>query len=814
MQANKQTSVLSWWRHSIAARLTVVSLLLIVGSLLVVGGSLIFVAYHSQRDQVQVIQQEIAAKASHTLEMYLGDVQRQLVNFARRPDLLTLEETGLRASLENLLEYRLDYVTYTGAFEEVALLASTGREVVKLSNTRKFTPADLTDRAQEEAFRKAVIGENYFGPVHQLPGSTTLVVTMAVPILGAGTQPQLVLVAEMSIKRMWEEVLPIKVGKTGYKYLVDSHAALIAADTERLNLGHIMREHVRPQSSALGADAWTQEYRGALGEQVVASATIIGRTGWTVIAELPTGEAYSGVRRMILLLTGLLFVAGGLAGGLTVHLAHRLVRPIRVLQEGARLIGQGNLDHRLRVETEDEIGRLASSFNEMVANLQQNEAALRESEVKFRSVAQSANDAIISADNSGNIIAWNMGAQTIFGYGEEEVLGQPATLLMPDRYRNAHEKGLERLRSAGESRIIGKTVEFHGLRKDGSEFPLELSLATWKTGQGTFYTSIIRDVTERKRAEDALQKAHDELEKRVEERTEEIRKLSRAVEQSPSIAIIADPHGNIEYVNPKFTQITGYSLEEVIGKNPRILKSGETPPEEYKRLWDTITAGGEWRGEFRNKRKNGESYWAAASISAIKNSEGIISHFLSVQEDISERKRAEKELQHAKEAAEAANQAKSAFLANMSHELRTPLNAILGYAELILDEIYGEVPETIRDVLERVDKSGRHLLGLINDVLDLSKIEAGELTLSLNDYSMKEVVHAVFTSVESLAAEKKLGLKVTVAPDLSADRPGAAEPRGERDQVHRGRRGQDTGASIRRRVPGLGVRHGFGDRSG
>jgi len=119
---------------------------------------------------------------------------------------------------------------------------------------------------------------------------------------------------------------------------------------------------------------------------------------------------------------------------------------------------------------------------------------------------------------------------------------------------------------------------------------------------------------------------------------------------------------------------------------------------------------------------------------------------------------------------EAASRHKSQFLANMSHELRTPLNAILGYTELILDEIYGEVPETIQEVLERVDKSGRHLLGLINDVLDISKIEAGELKLSLNDYSMKEVVHTVFTSVESLAAEKKLGLKVTVAPDLPRGR--------------------------------------------
>jgi signal transduction histidine kinase/HAMP domain-containing protein len=116
---------------------------------------------------------------------------------------------------------------------------------------------------------------------------------------------------------------------------------------------------------------------------------------------------------------------------------------------------------------------------------------------------------------------------------------------------------------------------------------------------------------------------------------------------------------------------------------------------------------------------------------------------------------------------EIASKHKSDFLANMSHELRTPLNAILGYTELVLDKIYGEVPENIQEVLERVEKNGRHLLGLINDVLDLSKIEAGQLVLSLDDYSMKEVVHTVFTSVESLAAEKNLELKVSVSPEVA-----------------------------------------------
>jgi len=161
-----------------------------------------------------------------------------------------------------------------------------------------------------------------------------------------------------------------------------------------------------------------------------------------------------------------------------------------------------------------------------VKRLQEAEEALRESEARFRSVVQSANDAIILANSRGNIMAWNKGAQAIFGYREEEVLGKPLSLLMPERYRDAHRRGLERMRSTGESHVIGKTVEFYGLRKDGSEFPLELSLATWKAGEERFYSGIIRDITERKRAEESQRLAA------IEERNWLARELHDSVTQS------------------------------------------------------------------------------------------------------------------------------------------------------------------------------------------------------------------------------------------------------------------------------------------
>ncbi len=231
-----------------------------------------------------------------------------------------------------------------------------------------------------------------------------------------------------------------------------------------------------------------------------------------------------------------------------------------------------------------------------------------------------------------------------------------------------------------------------------------------------------------------------------------LHKISQAVEQCPVSIVITSTEGIIEYVNPKFLDVTGYTLNEVLGENPRILKSGETSLEEYKRMWQLISNGGEWSGEFHNKKKNGELFWESANISPIKNKKGEITNYLAIKEDITERKKSEQELLKAKEHAEESDRLKSAFLANMSHEIRTPMNGILGFAELLKEpHLSGEDQQ---DYIQIIEKSGERMLNIINDIMSISKLESGQMEIHLTNSNMNDQIQYIYTFFQYEAAKK------------------------------------------------------------
>lgn len=231
----------------------------------------------------------------------------------------------------------------------------------------------------------------------------------------------------------------------------------------------------------------------------------------------------------------------------------------------------------------------------------------------------------------------------------------------------------------------------------------------------------IEDISDRKKAE------------------KELRKLSLAIEQNPVSVVITNFKGVIEYVNPRFTEMTGYELKEVLGENPRILKSGKMEPGFYTDMWETITSGKIWQGEIINKKKNGDLLWVSKSISPITDEVGRITNFVAIAENISERKKIETELILAKEKAEESDRLKSAFLANISHEIRTPMNGIMGFAELLKEP---NLPADVYiEYLDIIEKSGQRMLNIINDLIDISKIEAGQMSFRIKKTNVNKMLH-------------------------------------------------------------------------
>jgi PAS domain S-box-containing protein len=259
---------------------------------------------------------------------------------------------------------------------------------------------------------------------------------------------------------------------------------------------------------------------------------------------------------------------------------------------------------------------------------------------------------------------------------------------------------------------------------------------------------IIRDITSRKKAE------------------EQVRKLSRAIESSPTSIIITGVDGNIQYVNPKFTQVTGYSIDETIGKNPNILKTDQTPISTHNDLWKTISEGREWSGEFCNRKKNGELFWELASISPIHDEEGVITHYVAVKEDITERKRAQDALFISYGQALEASRAKSQLLARVSHELRTPLGGILGYAELLRDGDLGEIKEEQKDAVKSILQSAEHLTKMVNELLDEAQIQANTTILKEKIYSPATILEQATSGLKIMAEKKGLGFVTFIDPNL------------------------------------------------
>lgn len=259
------------------------------------------------------------------------------------------------------------------------------------------------------------------------------------------------------------------------------------------------------------------------------------------------------------------------------------------------------------------------------------DVALQDSESKLGAILDTITDGVVAIDENGTVKLFNTAAEALFGYRAGEVLGRNVSLLMPPPDHAAHDSYIAHYLRTGVKKIIGKGREVIGKRKDGTLFPFYLTLGEAPLSGQRLFVGILRDLTASKQAE------------------EKLLTLSRVVEQSPNAVMIANLEGVVEYVNSSFTRLTGYESEEAVGQKLTEVRSAYAPPAAYERLRQTLLAGGEWREEIQDRKKSGRLYWALETVSPMRNGTGSITHFLLIQQNISEQKRAQEALRTSEE---------------------------------------------------------------------------------------------------------------------------------------------------------------------
>lgn len=533
------------------------------------------------------------------------------------------------------------------------------------------------------------------------------------------------------------------------------------------------------------------------------------------------------------------------------------------------------------------------------------------SEKKFRAITETANDGILVADQSGNIIFANPKAHSIFGFEANELIDQPINIIIPAENHQQHHQLFQQFVITHVSKMMQLPREFKGLHKSGKIIPVEISLSNWIHLDETFISANIRDISERKKNEQLLRIQNnitnavsespdlssfiqiiqqqlsivtdttnfyvafhhpdkdlftapycaDELDNELEWKAsrsltgyvvtrnqpmllkkwdidnlvdkgvidrigcpavcwmgvplledgkavgafvlqsysdadaysphdlemmqfvsgqialalhkkkaeQELQLLIKAVEQSPVSIVVTDEKGVIEYVNPKFCEVSGYEAKETIGHHTRMLKSGKQAEEVYRQMWLQISSGAIWSGELQNIRKNRELYWERVTISPISDLDGKISHYVAIKEDITAIKKMTDDLAQSRHLAEAGSTMKTAFLNNISHEIRTPLTHIIGFLEVIFN--FDLTEEERSYYIGLINKSSDRLLQTVTDYVDISQIQSHLMESYPGNVDFRQLTTSIFSKAVKQYADKALESELRIEEDSFDDEP-------------------------------------------
>ncbi|OQW66378.1 MAG: hypothetical protein BVN29_07945 [Nitrospira sp. ST-bin5] len=375
-------------------------------------------------------------------------------------------------------------------------------------------------------------------------------------------------------------------------------------------------------------------------------------------------------------------------------------------------------------------------------------------DAQFQTVMEAMPTGIILVDDAGHITMVNQHVGRMFGYEPVELLGQPVEVLLPERFRAAHPTHVRTFFRSPTARAMGAGKDLSGLRKDGTEFFLEIGLAPIHTPQGVRIVASIADITKRKQMESTRFR------------------LQQAVNHAQDGMALLDEAGEFTYMNPAYATIFGYAVDDLLGK-----RWTQLYPEEWAAMIEQmhlpmLHSAGQWQGEVVGKRKSGDAFHVDLALSLLEEPGTGRQSILSTCRDISYRKQMELDLINAKNAAEAGIRAKSEFLATMSHEIRTPMNGVLGMTDLLIDTAL--TPEQ-REFVHTLKHSGESLMRIINDILDFSKIEAGKLTIETLPFDLRMTIEDTLDLLAPTAQAKHLelvGLIDAQAPNAVIGDPG------------------------------------------
>ena len=654
-----------FWRYFIPV------MLLVCGALAASGSIGLYFSYQENKAALASVQHEKAVAAAARIEQFMRQIEQQLT-FAALPQL------GAGGLEQRRIEF-LKLLRQVPAVTDIAQLDREGNELLAVSRLSMDVSGSAKSREKDTLFLSARPGKTWFGQVY-FRKETEPYMTIAVRSTG---DSGVVTVAEVNLKFIWDVITRIRIGQHGKAYVIDAGGHLVADP----DIGMVLRKsdlseliQIKAALAAVDPDQPALLARDATGREVLSAFAPIDPLGWKVLVEQPVSEVYATLNDSIIRTLSLLLVGLIVSAVASSVLARRMVQPIRILEEGARRIGAGQLDQNIDIRTGDELQALADQFNRMSAQLTESYSGLER-----------------KVDERTRELSASLAQQTAISEVLRVISDSP-TEMQP--VLDAVAERAARLCDAASATVylIDGEVLRH-VSSSESKGAREALVETLPIDRGTTSGRAL-----------------------LERRIVAVHDAAGEQDEFPLSRDYALRYGH-------HTMLAAPLLREEQAFGVILLRR-----EEVRDFAET----------------------EIALLQTFANQAGIAVDNVRLFQEI----------QSKSAQLEVANQHKSEFLANMSHELRTPLNAIIGFSEVLVERMFGELNDKQADYLNDIHSSGKHLLSLINDILDLSKIEAGRMELELSTFHVPAAIDNAMTLIRERAQRHEIALSVVIDPRI------------------------------------------------